>query len=241
MAPTHSTDIQDNGRSAMFTPKHPLAWFVLTEIVYISSVRLLVFNFKGSSISMELYWTALRVVSIIALVLLFKPLIWRKSDSARFPVIVFLAVLALLLTSFLEPHPILPPMFKYLLAATSVFVGFREEIAYRGVLQRLLTDKFGFLIALLVSNVGFLFYHLGVQPFNPWNILLIFGYGVSLGLIYRITGSIVLVALVHTAWDAVNAINPFAVTPATAWIGMILLAGSITLLATKCSKGMEDK
>jgi len=221
--------------------KHPLAWFVLTELIYISAVRLLVFNFRnfGSySISMELYWTALRVVSIIALVLLFKPFIWRKSEAFRFPVIVFPVALAMLLTSFLELHPILPPPFKYLFAATSVFVGYREEIAYRGVLQGLLTDKFGFLVALLLSNIAFLFYHLGVQPFNPWHILMIFGWGVSLGLMYRITGSIVLIALIHAAVDAVNALNPIAVTPATAWIGMILLAGSITLLATKGLKGM---
>lgn len=219
-------------------PKHPLAWFALTELVYISAVRLHVFNFKGDSISLELYWTALRVVSILALVLLFKPLIWRKTDAFRFPVIVFPVALALLLASFLEPQGPKPLALKYVLAATSVFVGIREEIAYRGILQRLLNDKFGFLVALFISNIAFLFYHLGVQPFDPWNILRIFGYGVSLGLIYRITGSIALVALIHTAVDVVNALDPIAATPATAWIGMILLAGSIVLLATKGLKGM---
>jgi len=67
-------------RTALPRLKHPLAWFVLTELVYVSAVRLLFFNFRdfrGYSISMELYWTALRVMSIIALVLLFKPLIWN--------------------------------------------------------------------------------------------------------------------------------------------------------------------
>ena len=67
--------------------KHPLLWFVCTELAYILTVHLLLFTFRGGLVSMELYWTAIRMVSIFVLVALFKPVIGKPAGRLKFPAI----------------------------------------------------------------------------------------------------------------------------------------------------------
>jgi len=215
---------------AALTPRHPVALFAVTELIYIALVRLLVFNFHGSFISLELFWTALRLISLIVLVALFKAIIWRPADQRKFPLFVIPVSVAFLMIPFLVGHIGIPAPAKYIFAATSLVVGFREEIAYRGILQRLLFDRYGMLIAILASNVLFVFYHFGTQPITVWGVFQWFAAGTVLGMLYQITGSIALVALLHTGIDAVAALTPLIAVRAPEWIGMIIFTGIIILL-----------
>ena len=211
--------------------KHPLAWWACCELLYFAAVRVLVFTYTGSLISLELYWTAIRVMSLIGLLMLFRPIIWREGDQRHFPVILVPVSIALLVMTFLEPHTIYQSPANYVLAATSLVVGFREEISYRGVLQRLLTDRFGFLAALVTSNIIFVLYHFGVQPFTAWNVFCLFTYGATLGLIFKVTGSIALVALLHTAVDVIAAIYPGVPSQFAHWTEIVLFGLIILILS----------
>jgi len=215
------------------TLRHPFALFTATELIYIALVRLLVFNYHGSFISLELFWTALRLISLLVLVVLFKAIIWRPADHRKFPLFLIPVSVAFLLIPFLVGHVGIPAPAKYIFAATSLVVGFREEIAYRGILQRLLFDRYSMLVAILASNVLFVFYHFGTQPITVWGVFQWFSAGIVLGMVYQISGSIALVALLHTGIDAVAALTPLVAVPAPEWIGMLIFAGIIILLTTK--------
>ena len=216
--------------SAKLTPRHAFFLFAVVELIYIGAARLLLFNYKGTFISMELWWTALRLVSLFALISLFRSLIWRAADYVRFPLLLIPLSAAFLLIPVLVGHFGLSAPAKYIFAATSLVVGFREEIAYRGVLQRLLFDRYGLLVAILASNLLFVFYHFGVWPITVWHVFQWFAAGTVFGLLYHITGSIALVALLHAGYDAIGALTPLIAFPAPEWVAMIIFTGIIILL-----------
>jgi len=66
-----------------------------------------------------------------------------------------------------------------------------------------------------------------------WGVFQWFSAGIVLGMVYQISGSIALVALLHTGIDAVAALTPLVAVPAPEWIGMLIFAGIIILLTTK--------
>lgn len=169
---------------AVLTLRHPLVIFACVELIYIALVRVLVLNFNASFISLELAWTALRLLSLFVLLALFRSIIWRASDRRRFPAILIPISIAFLLIPLLVGHLGIPAPAKYIFAATSLVVGLREEIAYRGILQRLIFDRHGLLIAILASNVLFVFYHFGTQPITVWGVFQWFAAGTILGMIY---------------------------------------------------------
>ena len=172
-------------------------------------------------------------MSLLVLVGLFKSIIWRSTDHLRFPLFLIPLSAAFLLIPLLVGHIGIPAPAKYIFAATSLVVGFREEIAYRGILQRLIFDRYGMWLAILASNILFVFYHFGTQPITVWGVFQWFAAGTVLGMIYQITGSIALVALLHAGIDAVAALTPLIASPAPEWIGMIIFTGIIILLTIK--------
>ena len=215
---------------ATLTPKHAFFVFAVVELLYIGAVRFLLFNYKGTFISMELCWTGLRLLSLVVLVALFKPLIWRTADHIKFPLFLVPISAAFLLIPLLVGQIGIPTPDKYIYAATSLVIGFREEIAYRGILQRLLFDRYGLLLAILASNILFVFCHFGTQPITVWVVFQWFAAGTVFGIIYQITGSLMLVALLHAGYDAVFALTPLIASPAPVWVGMIIFTGIIIVL-----------
>lgn len=209
------------------------ALFVLLELLYIGSVRMLLLHFHGGLIPMEGCWTLLRLLSILALVLFFKDTIWRTGDRRQFPPALIPAVAAFLCIPVLVGNTHIPMPANIVMAVTGLAVGFREELAYRGVLQRLLTDRTGPAAALLISNILFVFYHLaiysGIQPITPWSIIMWSAAGLTLGLLYCLTRSLVFVALLHAAIDAIACL-PSLPPPSPEWIRLLLFAALIAFL-----------
>lgn len=76
-----------------------------------------------------------------------------------------------------------------------VFVGFTEELLFRGVLQPALEAQLGRRSGLLVATFVFGIMHSGYQL--PAELLFAFGIGLLFGILYDKTDSLVLVTLLH--------------------------------------------
>jgi len=104
-------------------------------------------------------------------------------------------------------------------------------MVYRGVLQRILTDRWGLLMALLVSNGFFIFYHFGAIPFTPYNVFQFFTAGAILGLIYHRTNSLACVVVLHAAYDAIQCFTPLVHPPFSLKWAVAILLTVLVLLA----------
>lgn len=99
----------------------------------------------------------------------------------------------------LEPEALIPVWNLTQLALITVvmvgFVGFVEELLFRGVLQRRLQSRLGRWSGLALTSVIFGLMHSGYSL--PAEIAFATGIGVLLGLIYDWTDSIALVSVIH--------------------------------------------
>jgi membrane protease YdiL (CAAX protease family) len=185
------------------------ALFVVCEIAYVISVRLLLGHFGHWSGQVELYWSCLRVVSIAALIWLFRQLEPGKSERKTSVPPQCLWASGIFLAPILAGEMNFQGSDRYVFAATSLLVGVREELAYRGIAQRFLARKFGILPGLLISNLMFVGYHWGIQPFTLHYVLQIFLCGMIFGFVYHISGSIILAIALHAIYDAIDSFTPY--------------------------------
>lgn len=183
---------------------------VLIEVVYVLVARTIahfcsVYNFEA-----EVYYSANRIVMFTVTLMIFKDFIFRnKSDyKAIFSPLWIFAVLIFLSIPLLEGHMgELGLEFRIFFAATSLFVAMHEEIVYRGVIQRLLLERFSTAKALLLTSSIFTAYHIGAIDFYINLYIQIFLASIILGIIYIKTNSFALVVAIHTLYDA---LSPFA-------------------------------
>jgi membrane protease YdiL (CAAX protease family) len=80
---------------------------------------------------------------------------------------------------------------------------------------------------LLLSNVAFVVYHYGVQPFTLTNILCLSLDGMIFGYVYYLSGSIVLVVLLHSIYDAIWSFSPFMVQPLPEPVAPVILLATL--------------
>ena len=207
-----------------------LLYAVVAELIYIISVRILGAYYTGGLIEKEIYWTLLRLGSLVFLWRLLRNFPAPPKPKAS-PLTTGLIACLALATPFLCGDLNEPINVAHVFAATSIVVGFREEFFYRGILQNFLRTRFLLPLTLLISNLLFLFYHYGVQPFTPTSILMMFFAGIVFGLAYELTGSLVLVALLHGAYDIAWAYSPYLAHPVSDYIGALVLFFTALILA----------
>jgi membrane protease YdiL (CAAX protease family) len=88
-----------------------------------------------------------------------------------------------------------------------LFCGFYQEVVYRGLLQTELVRRWGSAMGILAANVLFTFgplhenYYLGPAPNLPM-IGAIFAIGLLLGVIFRRSGNLWIVAVMHAIGNA---------------------------------------
>lgn len=204
--------------------KGKVALAILLELAYTTSTRLWLPQ-RVEGVALELWITALRLLSAAAIWLLFRDLIRSREpcvsagDRSRLAIPLLLLLLSPVLAGSRE-HPDLGTQLVF--AVCSLPVALREEFVYRGVLQNLLERRLGWLPAILVSNIVFALYHYGAQPFTPGSLLGLFVGGTFLGLLYRGTGSIFLVVTVHALYDAIVSFTPLLAKPAPQMIGHVM-------------------
>lgn len=126
-----------------------------------------------------------------------------------------------------------------LFALSSLPVGIKEEIVFRGVPQQLLGQRMHGIKAIVVTSVVFVAWHVGVVSSVPWTFFEIFLASVLLGLIYYCSGSLVAVIAVHALYDALYALSPWLARPlALVWGPLLLLVavGMVFFWATRMDR-----
>jgi len=83
------------------------------------------------------------------------------------------------------------------LAFISLLAGLGEELFFRGWLQRLLTDKLGLWLGLMLASLIFGFMHSISKEYVLYAALT----GVYLGLIYQVSGNLYIVIAIHALYD----------------------------------------
>jgi membrane protease YdiL (CAAX protease family) len=207
--------------------KKPLLSLLGLELAYWVPARLLVRYYHGGEIQTELIWTAIRLASAVAVYLCFRKVIWPGGEQQKIRidwVVIVSGVAFVLMPALTQDDQITFPA-NVVFALTSLAVGLREEMVYRGVLQRILTSRWGLPAALVISNICFIFYHYGALPFTPYNVFQFFTAGTILGLIYHRTNSLACVIVLHAAYDAIECFTPLLHPPLSlGWAVGILMA-----------------
>jgi membrane protease YdiL (CAAX protease family) len=191
--------------------------FVVCELAYVASARLLARYYHGQQPAAELYWTALRAISAIVLWWIYRRAQTNAPASTRRISCADLPVIGMLVAPIVTGTAVYGDSVRHLFAATSLVVGLREELAYRAVLQGFLRQRSGPWAALIVSNVAFVAYHYGVEPFEPAYVLQLLFVGLILGFVYEKSGSLGLVVMLHAAYDALWCYAPFVRQPLPYW------------------------
>ena len=204
--------------------------FLLSESAYVAAVRVYLANYHGDPFVVELGRNGLRLISLGVLFWLFRRSSGVFAGIKGTDAPAALAGSVMLLAFFFVGDNQLRAPLNHVFAVTSIIVGLREELAYRGLLQRLLGERLGFWPALATSTFCFTVYHIGVQPFSVFNFFQIAASGLVLGLVYQITQSLILVVLLHAAADAIAAYTPFFSPLLPESLGVIVFGVSLTLL-----------
>jgi membrane protease YdiL (CAAX protease family) len=84
------------------------------------------------------------------------------------------------------------PEYLFRIFAGAVLVGFCEEFAFRGFLQRIFSQRLGGIKGLALTAFLFAFMHL-----DPWNFIGIFILGLFLGYLIHLTGNLWTAVFVH--------------------------------------------
>ena len=95
-----------------------------------------------------------------------------------------------------KPLKIISAFFLFLLVGTG------EEILFRGVLFRWIDEKWGFLVALIVSSVIFGFIHISEPSATLWSsVAIAVEAGLLLGVAYKYSGTLWFPIGIHWAWN----------------------------------------
>ncbi len=205
-------------------------WFaiILAEVSFVVLSRVVVGHLDIYTMEAELIRSAGRVVMIGFYVLLFRhllasrPLVPSQIGHSLFlvPICVFLCVP--LLVGYMA-H--VDGTTKALFAATSIIVGFREEIAFRAVIQTLLARRMGNVASIGVTTLIFAAWHIGVIPWEPFAYGQVIAASILLGVIYARTGNLMLVIVIHALYDALWSLTPILDRPIIPYrYGLVLLA-----------------
>ena len=197
----------------------PLNWKLLlavgVEILYMISTRSWLNEF-ADGIELELYITGVRLLTAAIYWALFRDIILHRpvrNVSFQSPML-WIGIGAVCLVPILVGNWGLSGYkTQFVFALTSIAVGIREEILYRGVLQTLIEKRLGWIWAIVLSNVVFTLYHYGAWEFTTSKVLELFFVGCFLGLLYRGTGSLIIAIVFHSIYDAIWCFTPYMEKP----------------------------
>ena len=86
-----------------------------------------------------------------------------------------------------------------------LFYGFYQEVVYRGMLQPELVRRWGAFAGILAANVLYTFGPLHWNHFTPVNVPMfasIFAIGLFFGIVFRRSGNLWIVAIIHGIGNA---------------------------------------
>jgi membrane protease YdiL (CAAX protease family) len=186
------------------SPGAGLAIVIVAELVYIAGRSVVSAQFPAM-IPGELALTAWRLLFVGLYVWLFRESLreaWRASSKRRVhPLLIAGAAVALFVILAAGYARSLDLGTRLVFALTTLVVALREEIVYRFVLQNALERRVHPVVAILVSSLLFVLYHVGAQPMNMFVFVSMAGASLLLGVLYQRTRSLRAVVLLHLVLD----------------------------------------
>lgn len=176
---------------------------LILELLYIFC-RNPINYFIQDDVVKELAITGLRLLSFIVFWFLFR----KKLKHDRLEKIKIFnsktlipSILFLLIPLVFSNFTVSSESVKWVMIFTSITVGMREELVYRGIIQKMLNEKMNIWGTFLIVNILFMFMHVGFVHFSINRTIDIFLAGMFLSLIYYVTQSLILVIALHALYD----------------------------------------
>lgn len=206
-----------------------IAIVIATEVFFMIATRLVLRHYPWDSMEAELIRTTLRLGTAYIYWRLCRTYIYsRVPDSQTLHSAVFGCSLLLLLSvPALSVNLNLPTNMAILFSVTSLAVAIKEEFLFRGIIQNLLETRFSPTKSIVLANLLFAAFHIGVVASEYWVFSAIFLIGLMLSLIYARSGSIVVVIVIHAAYDAIASFTPLVPQPLNRWYGLTMLVVSL--------------
>jgi membrane protease YdiL (CAAX protease family) len=215
------------------TLAHSLLIVVFVELLFVFATRVVLHYFPWTSLEAESIRTAMRIATAALYWWLLKPLILSRTPdpaSLTHPLLLF-ALLIFLAIPVLVGHYALRPAVAMMFAVSSIPVGIKEEFLFRGIMQNLLTERFGVLKGILVTSTIFTLWHVGVWEPSLWTFGEIFLASMIIGLIYVRSGSIAAVIVLHAVYDAIYCFTPLMTPPLQENWGFVPMLAALALVA----------
>lgn len=93
-------------------------------------------------------------------------------------------------------------------AVSGIIAGFREELLYRGMVQNILQNRYGYRFGLIAASLLFALSHIQYIYYGQLNgLLLIACAGIIFGCVYIYSRSILVTALIHGLYDAMISVD----------------------------------
>lgn len=211
---------------------HSLLIVAFVEIAFVVATRVVLHYLHWTSIEAEAIRTAMRIATAGLYWWLLKPVILsRRPDPASLaqPAL-WLALLLFMSIPVLVGTYALKPSVAVMFAVTSIPVAFKEEFLFRGIMQNLLTERFGVLKAVLITSTVFTLWHVGVWDPSVWTFGEIFLASVIIGFIYVRSGSIAVVIVLHAVYDAIYSFTPLLHPPLNENWGFVPMLAAVALV-----------
>lgn len=215
-----------------------LAIVAATELCFVVATRLVIHYYDPWSFEAESIRTALRIATASIYWWLLRPLILSRRvnpSTFRSPLLI-IGLLLFLLIPVLVGHYKLSPPLAILFAVASVPVAVKEEFLFRGIVQNLLAERFGFVKSVLFTSTLFTVWHIGVLEPSVWTFSQIFLASILLGVVYVHSGSILAVIVIHAVYDALFSFTPLLSAPLNENWGLVPLLASVALITYLASR-----
>ena len=209
-----------------------LVIIAVTELLSMAAARLVLHFYEPMSFETESIRTVLRIATASIYWWLLRPLILsRTANPATFrsPLLITGLLLFFLIPVLVGHYNLSPPLAVFF-AVASVPVAMKEEFLFRGIVQNLLAEKFGFVKSVLFTSTIFTAWHIGVWEPTVWTFSQIFLASILLGVVYVHSGSILAVIVIHALYDALFSFTPLLAVPLSANWGFVPLLTSIALV-----------
>lgn len=213
----------------------------VTELLFVAATRGVLHVYPWSSFEAESIRGVLRITTAAVYWWLLRPLILSRTarpSTLRSPLLIIATLLFLTIPVLVGNYKLASPV-AILFAVTSIAVAVKEEFLFRGIVQNLLAEKFGFTKSVLFTSVLFTAWHIGVWTPTVWTFSQIFIAGIILGVVYVHSGSILAVIVIHTAYDALFSFTPLVSAPLNENWGFVPLLASVALVLFWASAGAK--
>lgn len=212
-------------KTASLAFKLRLALVILIEIAYMVWSRYVYVDGLEHFATVELLRTPVRLFAAGAFWLLMPDLIFsRRADltTIRHPLFWAGVICIGAFSVFMWPLDV-QLQDTFIICAATIPVGLHEEFFSRGIVQNLLIRRVGVFWGVLLATTLFTLWHVGATADNGFNYTLIALAGLALGIIYLKTGSIALVAVLHTLSDVLASLPPWVEwNPALGFVSLVI-------------------